>query len=99
MSIMLFIFLCFAGMFVMFLYILRSQEKFQEHLRQELAQTKVLLHSMENKLAILSGEPSHASRIEHDPSMLAKLSMNETKAAPHDAGLELHFDPSDPVVR
>lgn len=86
-------------MFVMFLYILRSQEKFQEHLRQELAQTKVLLHSMENKLAVLSGEPSHASRIEHDPSVLASLSMSDNTPASRDTGLELHFDPNDPVVR
>lgn len=99
MSMMLFIFLCFAGMFVMFFYILRSQEKFQEQLRQELAQTKVLLHSMENKLAILSGEPSHASRIEHNPNALDSLSMNERKEAPHDAGLDLHFDPNERVVR
>lgn len=99
MSIMIFIFLCFAGMFVMFLYILRSQERFQELLRQELAQTKVLLHSMENKLAVLSGEPSHGSRIEHDPSVLANLSMSKPASAPHDAGLDLHFDPNDPMAR
>lgn len=99
MSVMLFIFLCFAGMFVMFLYILRSQEKFQDHLRQELAQTKVLLHSMENKLAVLSGDPSHASRIEHNPDAFNNLSLSPNKEAVHDAGLELHFDPNERVVR
>lgn len=99
MSVMLFIFLCFAGMFVMFLYILRSQEKFQDYLRQELAQTKVLLHSMENKLAVLSGEPSHASRIEHNPDAFNNLSMTAPKEVPHDSGLDLHFDPNERVVR
>lgn len=99
MSVMLFIFLCFAGMFVMFLYILRSQEKFQDYLRQELAQTKVLLHSMEHKLAVLSGEPSHDSRIEHNPNAFNTLSMSDHTATPHDSGLELHFDPNERVIR
>ncbi|MEG2171940.1 MAG: hypothetical protein RRY29_01625 [Desulfovibrionaceae bacterium] len=99
MAVMLFIFLCFAGMFVMFLYILRSQEKFQDYLRQELAQTKVLLHSMEHKLAVLSGDPSHDSRIEHNSTALTSLSMTEHKEVAHDSGLDLHFDPNERMIR
>lgn len=37
MSMMIFIFLCFSGLFVMFFFILRGQEKIHAALREELA--------------------------------------------------------------
>ena len=46
-SIMLFIFLCFLGMLAVLFYMLRSQERLCQVLRDEHAQMRVLLRAMD----------------------------------------------------
>ena len=47
---MAFAFLCFSGVFVMFFYLMRSLEKFQEHMRDEHARLRVQLRALEARL-------------------------------------------------
>ena len=59
---MAFAFLCFTGVFVMFLYLMRSLEKFQEHMRDEHAQLRVQIRALEARLNTLAdAAPEHAS--------------------------------------
>jgi hypothetical protein len=55
-----FFFLCFTGVFVMFFYIMRSLEKFQERTRDEHAGIRVQIRALEHRLDALSGEPGGA---------------------------------------
>jgi hypothetical protein len=55
---MAFAFLCFTGVFVMFLYLMRSLEKFQEHMRDEHAQLRVQMRALETRLDMLTGAAS-----------------------------------------
>lgn len=72
----------------MFFYILRTQEKFQEAMRAEHAQMRLMLRNMEARMA---GEnmphvPAHTTPPE-------SLSLGQTgHNAPADNGLELRFD-------
>ncbi len=50
MSIMIFIFLCFLGLFVMFLCVLREQSKLLKTVRHELAENKAALQAIEQCL-------------------------------------------------
>ena len=52
---MAFAFLCFTGIFVMFFYLMRSLEKFQEHMRDEHAQLRVQMRVLEARLELLTG--------------------------------------------
>ena len=69
MTSMAFAFLCFTGIFVMFFYLMRSLDKFQEHMRDEHAQLRVQIRALESRLDMLTGiasaeapPPAHASR-------------------------------------
>ena len=55
MTTLVFAFLCFTGVFVMFYYIMRSLEKFQEQMRNEHAQLRVQLRALEARLDTLTG--------------------------------------------
>ncbi len=65
-SFMLFIFLCFFGILAALFYMLRSQEKLCQSLREEHAQLRVLLRALESRLDVLcdahgeGGAPSRA---------------------------------------
>lgn len=72
---MLFIFFCFAGLFIMFFFILRCQEKFQESMREECAELRLLLRGVDARLAVLTGEAPEACSA--TPERLDILSMGE----------------------
>lgn len=107
-SIMLFIFLCFLGMLAVLFYMLRSQERLCQILRDEHAQMRVLLRAMEARLDALGGsadpEPRpaetlpardpllHLSFEDPVPSGRTERFSREDKPAP-DPALDLHFDP------
>ena len=57
MTTMVFAFFCFTGVFVMFYYIVRSLEKFQEQTRNEHAQLRVQIRALEARLDTLAGAP------------------------------------------
>lgn len=103
MSIMIFMFLCFSGLVVMFYFIMRSQEKFYESMRDEHAQMRVMLRVMESKLADLAGETPDAPARRQDETPtdpLLNLSMNTDRQADgQDNGLELRFDPREDIRR
>jgi hypothetical protein len=65
---MIFALLCFTGIFVMFLYLMRSLEKFQERMRDEHAQLRVQMRALEVRLDMLTGTaPGHAP-LSRDPA-------------------------------
>ena len=71
--IMIFIFLCFSGLFIMFFCILRGQEKMLSALREELGLTRTQMRVVELRLAALCGEAdagtvAAASQLAHTPS-------------------------------
>ena len=102
MSMMIFIFLCFAGLFVMFFFILRSQEILCKTMREELDQTRTQLRLVEARLATLLGEEDVAPPVQAQPPLeeLHSLSMDiPTSASTADHGLDLHFDPEEPRRR
>jgi hypothetical protein len=47
-------FLCFTGICIMFFYLVRSLEKFQEHTRDEHAQLRVQIRALEARLDSLA---------------------------------------------
>lgn len=51
MSLMIFIFLCFMGLFVMFFFILRGQEKIHAALREELAMLRAHMRQLESRIS------------------------------------------------
>jgi len=95
---MAFAFLCFTGIFVMFFYLMRSLEKFQEHMRDEHAQLRVQIRALESRLNMLTDaaarqapSPAHAS-LSDDPQAPLVLVPND----PLDAVLNdplMHFEP------
>lgn len=91
MTMMLFIFLCFAGFGVMFFYMMRSQEKFQESMRAEHAQMRLMLRSIEARLA--GDHPAQTLSAPASPP--ESLSLERPHALPVNNGLELHFDPQE----
>ena len=63
MTSMVFALLCFTGICIMFFYLVRSLEKFQEHTRDEHAQLRVQIRALEARLDFLAGAaplPAHA---------------------------------------
>ena len=76
-SIMLFIFLCFLGMLAVLFYMLRSQERLCQVLRDEHAQMRVLLRAMESRLDALDGsagsEPRPTETLPARPARTALL--------------------------
>ena len=92
---MVFALLCFTGLFVMFLYLIRNLEKFQEHMRNEHAQLGVRMRAMEARLDILTGSaPAQALSPVHAPlpdDPQAPLTLTPQK--PLDAA------PDDPLMR
>ena len=92
---MAFAFLCFTGIFVMFFYLMRSLEKFQEHMRDEHAQLRVQMRALEARLDILAGEastqtpPSACAPLSDDPQAPLLLAPKD----PLDAALD------DPLMR
>ena len=99
-SLMIFIFLCFLGMLGMLYFMLRNQEKMCQTLREEHAQTRLLLRALESRLENtvrgtvsplgLDSPQAEESIPQHDP--LLHLSVDEPAADP---ALELHMD--DPL--
>lgn len=103
-SLMIFIFLCFLGMLGMLYFMLRNQEKMCQTLREEHAQTRLLLRALESRLensvrgatppAGLDSPQGQESASLHDP--LLRLSFDEPAAPPQktvaDPALELHMD-------
>lgn len=109
-SLMLFMFLCFLGMLGMFFYMLRNQEKMCQTLREEHAQTRLLLRALESRLERSVGcpdeQPPASSRDGADASRqdpLLRLSFDAPAPAPRtpavDPGLDLHFDPDENLSR
>ena len=106
-SLMIFIFLCFLGMQGMLFFMLRNQEKMCQTLREEHAQTRLLLRALESRLEntmrgtvppVGLDSPQEAENIpQHDP--LLHLSFDEPAAPPSkpaaDPALDLHMD--DPL--
>lgn len=103
-SLMIFVFLCFLGMLGMLYFMLRNQEKMCQTLREEHAQTRLLLRALESRLenSVRGATPSagldspqeqEASSL-HDP--LLRLSFDEPAAPPKkpaaDPALELRMD-------
>ena len=95
---MAFAFLCFTGIFVMFLYLMRSLEKFQEHTRDEHAQLKVQVRVLEARLEMLAGavpapiSPSARAPLSDGPQAPLVLAPQDfPDAAPHDP--LMRFDP------
>lgn len=103
-SLMIFIFLCFLGMLGMLYFMLRNQEKMCQTLREEHAQTRLLLRALESRLentvrgtvapAGMDGPQEPEASSLHDP--LLRLSFDEPAAPPAkpavDPALELHMD-------
>ena len=89
---MAFIFFCFTGIFVMFFYLMRSLEKFQELTRDEHAHLRVQIRALEARLDVLAG----AAPAQQAPSPAPVLPADEPLApAPKD-----HPDaaPDDPLM-
>lgn len=93
MSMMVFIFLCFGGLFVMFFFILRTLEQTRNALQEEHAQLRAQLRTLE---ARLWGEPETPEPRPLLADSLDSLSMGAGPADQHaDPALELRFDPQD----
>ena len=92
---MVFAFLCFSGVVVMFLYLMRSLEKMQEHMRDEHAQHRVRMRALEARLDILTGTaPAHIPQPDRappsgDPQTLLTLGPNNPSGSA----------PEDPLMR
>ena len=54
MTSMVFALLCFTGICIMFLYLVRSLEKLQEHTRDEHAQLRVQIRALEARLDLMA---------------------------------------------
>ena len=101
MLMMLFIFLCFSGLFVMFFFLLRGQEAMHTGLKEELAQTRAQLRTLEIRVAALGGEeaPGYPGPLGQSGSSaqpgsldnLDSLSMEVDKTPTPDKALELKF--------
>jgi hypothetical protein len=94
MTSMIFAFLCFTGIFVMFFYLMRSLEKFQERMRDEHAQLRVQMRALEVRLDMLTGAaPGHTvlSRAPAPDDAQAPLSLDRNH--PLDDALD------DPLMR
>ncbi|MCL2124215.1 MAG: hypothetical protein FWH34_08995 [Desulfovibrionaceae bacterium] len=97
MTSMAFAFLCFTGIFVMFFYLMRSLEKFQEHMRDEHAQLRVQIRALEARLDIPAGAapaqapPAHAS-LSDDPQAPLVLAPKDPLDAVLDDPL-MQFEP------
>ena len=90
---MIFIFLCFVGLFVMFFFIMRGMEQTRGILQEENAQLRAQLRALETRLLGPQETPEPHS-LAHDP--LDSLSMgDDTAEHPADNALELRFDPQD----
>jgi hypothetical protein len=86
---MVFAFLCFTGIFVMFFYLMRSLEKFQEQMRDEHAHLRVQIRALEARLDILTGAattpappPPRTPLSENPPASLTLVPKNPQDAAP-----------------
>lgn len=86
MSGMIFIFLCFLGLFVMFFFILRGQEKIHGALREELALLRARMQHME---ARISGTPM--------PDLSAMPAQEYRQPAPHLAAQPIAQPAAQPV--
>lgn len=85
-----FAFLCFAGVCVMFLYLIRNLEKFQENMRDEHAQLRVQLRALEHRLDALAGvEPALPHPLGDEPY--------PARSEPFDEGKPLVLGPQDPL--
>ena len=74
MTSMIFALLCFTGICVMFFYLMRSLEKFQEHTRDEHAQLRVQIRALEARLDLLAGgAPSPPASASSGDAPLAQL--------------------------
>ena len=82
MTSMAFAFLCFTGIFVMFFYLMRSLEKFQEHMRDEHAQLRVQIRALEARLDMLTG--AAPARIPPAPAFLSDDPQAPLALAPKD---------------
>lgn len=95
MAMMIFMFLCFAGLFLMFFFILRNQEKSRADMCEECAQLRLLLRNMDARLAALGGEspdlrPASAERLD-----ALSMENREEEERRERGGLELRFDPRE----
>lgn len=96
MTMMLFIFFCFIGVFIMFFYMMRAQEKFQEAMRIEHAQMRLMLRNMEARLADATTPQTSmdVASATHGPPESLSLGQ-QVHEIPTDSNLELRFDPQD----
>ena len=91
MTLMVFVFLCFAGLLVMFFHMMRVQEKFQESMRTDHAQLRLMLRNLEARLAETSPQEPTLPPVHQGPPESLSLSQ-PPQEAPVDNGLELRFD-------
>ncbi len=90
MSMMIFSLLFFFGIFIMFFFILRSQEILLKTLRAELAQVRAKLHILEMRMAGLAGDDLNTDidikDLHMEPQQSSMPNIN-------DQTLELSLDP------
>ena len=97
MTSMAFAFLCFTGIFVMFFYLMRSLEKFQERMRDEHAQLRVQIRALESRLDMLAGAvpeqtpPAHPSLSDDPQAPLVLAPKDPLDAVLHDPLMQ--FEP------
>ena len=84
---MAFAFLCFTGVMVMLLYLMRSLEKFQEQMRDEHAQLRVQIRALE---ARLEARPEAPAGQDGQGRILAPLPVTDPEAP-------LLLGPKDPL--
>jgi len=92
MTSMVFALLCFTGIFVMFFHIMRSLEKFQEHVRNEHAQLRVQIRALEARLERPAGAPAASAPPPDDARAPLALTLSDPLDAAPDDPLA-HFEP------
>ena len=100
-SFMLFIFLGFLAIIIVCLYFIYSQEKLCHILRDEHAEMRLLLRSMESRLAAFERGNCAKAQTGDDTDELLSLDFHDpdVSAKPRvNPDLDLHFDPQEAVA-
>lgn len=94
MSLMIFVFLCFLGLFVMFFFILRGQEKIHAALREELAMLRAHMRQLESRI---SGVPMPGTCADEQPVRHAPTQSAPTHTVPQALPLDRPLTMPDPL--
>ena len=84
MTSMVFALLCFTGIFVMFFYLMRSLDKFQENMRNEHAQLRVQIRALEARLDVPGGASSASASPSGSQAPLVLAPTSPLDAVPDD---------------